>query len=80
MFYELAVRHASLVRLWRRPSWFFEDNGQDNKSAEAMNGKITKRHRIYELLTETKASLIEREPGYYMPINKVEKIWMNGNS
>ena len=50
LFYETAVRARKLGYAYGEASWVLEDNVRMNKSAEAMNGKITKRHRIYELL------------------------------
>jgi hypothetical protein len=49
LFYETAVRARKLGYKYGEASWVLEDNVRMNKSAEAMNGKITKRHRIYDL-------------------------------
>ena len=49
LFYETAVRARKLGYKYGEASWVLEDNVRMNKSAEAMNGKITKRHRIYEM-------------------------------
>jgi hypothetical protein len=49
LFYETAVRALKLGYKFGEASWVLEDNVRMNKSAEAMNGKITKRHRIYEM-------------------------------
>jgi hypothetical protein len=49
LFYETAVRARKIGYAYGEASWVLEDNVRMNKSAEAMNGKITKRHRIYEI-------------------------------
>ena len=49
LFYETAVRARKLGYEYGEASWVLEDNVRMNKSAEAMSGKITKRHRIYEI-------------------------------
>ena len=49
LFYETAVRAKKLGYEFGEASWILEDNVRMVKSAEAMNGKITKRHRIYDI-------------------------------
>jgi hypothetical protein len=49
LFYETAVRAKKLGYQHGEASWILEDNEAMNHAAEAMNGKITKRYRIYEL-------------------------------
>lgn len=48
LFYETAVRGQQLGYQYGEASWVLEDNLRMVKAAEAMNGKITKRYRIYE--------------------------------
>ncbi len=48
LFYETAARAKKLGYQYGEASWILEDNEAMNHSAEVMNGKITKRYRIYE--------------------------------
>ncbi len=48
LFYETAARAKKLGYLFGEASWILEDNEAMNHSAEVMNGKITKRYRLYE--------------------------------
>ena len=50
LFYETAARAKKLGYKYGEASWILEDNEAMNHSAEVMNGKITKRYRIYERL------------------------------
>lgn len=47
LFYETAIRAKKLGYQYGEASWILEDNEPMVKSAEAMQGKITKRYRIY---------------------------------
>ena len=49
LFYETAVRAKKLGYKYGEASWILEDNARMVKSAEAMQGKITRRYRIYEM-------------------------------
>ncbi len=49
LFYETAVRAKKLGYAYGEASWVLEDNVRMVKSAEAMNGKITRRYRIYDM-------------------------------
>jgi hypothetical protein len=49
LFYETAVRAKKLGYKYGEASWILEDNVRMVKSAEAMQGKITRRYRIYEM-------------------------------
>lgn len=49
LFYETAVRAKNLGYHYGEASWILEDNVSMVKGAEAMNGTITKRYRIYEM-------------------------------
>ena len=49
LFYETAARAKKLGYAYGEASWVLEDNVRMVKSAEAMNGKITKRYRIYDM-------------------------------
>lgn len=49
LFYETAVHAKKLGYKFGEASWILEDNTKMVKSAEAMQGKITKRYRIYEM-------------------------------
>jgi len=49
LFYETAVRAKKLGYAYGEASWVLEDNVRMVKAAEAMNGKITRRYRIYEM-------------------------------
>lgn len=49
LFYETAARAKALGYDYGEASWILEDNEPMNHSAEVMNGKVTKRYRIYEL-------------------------------
>lgn len=49
LFYETAVRAKKLGYMHGEASWILEDNVRMVRAAEAMNGKITKRYRIYEV-------------------------------
>ncbi len=48
LFYETAARAKQLGYQYGEASWILEDNEPMNHSAEIMNGKISKRYRIYE--------------------------------
>lgn len=48
LFYETAVRAKKLGYAYGEASWVLEDNVRMVKSAEAMNGEITRRYRIYD--------------------------------
>lgn len=47
LFYETAVRAKKLGYAYGEASWILEDNVMMNRAAEAMQGKIYKRYRIY---------------------------------
>jgi GNAT superfamily N-acetyltransferase len=49
LFYETAINAKKLGYGYGEASWILEDNEAMVKSAEAMQGKITKRYRIYEM-------------------------------
>lgn len=49
LFYETASRAKRLGYQYGEASWILEDNERMTRSAEAMQGKITKRYRIYEM-------------------------------
>jgi GNAT superfamily N-acetyltransferase len=49
LFYETAIRAKKLGYGYGEASWILEDNDRMVKSAEAMQGRITKRYRIYEM-------------------------------
>ncbi len=49
LFYETAIRAKKLGYRYGEASWILEDNEPMVKSAEAMQGRITKRYRIYEM-------------------------------
>jgi GNAT superfamily N-acetyltransferase len=49
LFYETAMNAKKLGYGYGEASWILEDNERMVKSAEAMQGKITKRYRIYEM-------------------------------
>ena len=49
LFYETAIRAKRLGYKYGEASWILEDNERMVKSAEAMQGKITKKYRIYEM-------------------------------
>jgi hypothetical protein len=49
LFYETAMNAKKLGYEFGEASWILEDNERMTKSAEAMQGKITKRYRIYEM-------------------------------
>jgi GNAT superfamily N-acetyltransferase len=49
LFYETAERARKLGYQYGEAGWVLEDNGAMVKAAEALNGKITKRYRIYEM-------------------------------
>lgn len=49
LFYETAMNAKKLGYGYGEASWILEDNERMVKSAEAMQGKITKRYRIYEI-------------------------------
>jgi hypothetical protein len=49
LFYETAVRAKKLGYMYGEASWILEDNVRMVRAAEALNGKITKRYRIYEM-------------------------------
>ncbi len=48
LFYETAARAKKLGYAFGEASWILEDNEAMNHSADVMNGKITKRYRIYD--------------------------------
>ncbi|MBI3578159.1 MAG: hypothetical protein HY089_01955 [Ignavibacteriales bacterium] len=48
LFYETAVRAKRLGYQYGEASWVLEDNERMVKAAELMNGKISKRYRLYE--------------------------------
>lgn len=48
LFYETAARAKKLGYQFGEASWILEDNEPMNHSAEVMNGKITKKYRLYE--------------------------------
>ncbi len=49
LFYETAANAKKLGYQYGEASWILEDNERMTRSAEAMQGKITKRYRIYEM-------------------------------
>ena len=49
LFYQTAINAKKLGYEFGEASWILEDNDRMTKSAEAMQGKITKRYRIYEI-------------------------------
>jgi GNAT superfamily N-acetyltransferase len=49
LFYETAARARKLGYHYGEAGWVLEDNAAMVKAAEALNGKITKRYRIYEM-------------------------------
>ena len=49
LFYETAVRAKKLGYQFGEAGWVLEDNVRMNLAAEAMQGKIEKRYRLYEL-------------------------------
>ncbi len=49
LFYETAIRAKRLGYYYGEASWILEDNEPMVRAAEALNGKITKRYRIYEM-------------------------------
>lgn len=49
LFYETAIRSKKLGYYYGEASWILEDNVPMVRAAEAMNGKISKRYRIYDL-------------------------------
>lgn len=49
LFYETAARAKKLGYHYGEASWVLEDNEAMNHSAEIMNGKITKKYRLYDL-------------------------------
>ncbi|MBI5464707.1 MAG: GNAT family N-acetyltransferase [Ignavibacteriales bacterium] len=48
LFYETAQRAKALGYEYGEASWILEDNVAMNRAAEVMQGKITKRYRLYE--------------------------------
>ncbi len=48
LFYETAVRAKKLGYQYGEASWILEDNVMMNRAAEAMQGKIYKKYRIYQ--------------------------------
>ena len=48
LFYETAVRAKKLGYQYGEASWVLEDNVMMNRAAEAMNGKVYKKYRIYQ--------------------------------
>jgi GNAT superfamily N-acetyltransferase len=48
LFYQTAINAKKLGYGFGEASWILEDNERMTRSAEAMQGKITKRYRIYE--------------------------------
>jgi hypothetical protein len=49
LFYESAVRAKRLGHPYGEASWILEDNVRMVKSAEALNGVISKRYRLYQM-------------------------------
>jgi len=49
LFYETATRARKLGYQYGEAGWVLEDNAAMVKAAEALNGKVTKRYRIYEM-------------------------------
>lgn len=49
LFYETAINAKKLGYSYGEASWILEDNERMTKSAEAMQGIINKRYRIYEM-------------------------------
>lgn len=49
LFYETAVRAKGLGYRYGEASWVLEDNDRMVKSAEALNGVISKRYRLYQM-------------------------------
>jgi GNAT superfamily N-acetyltransferase len=49
LFYETATRARKLGYQYGEAGWVLEDNDAMVKAAEAMNGKLSKRYRIYEM-------------------------------
>ncbi len=49
LFYETAVRAKRLGYAYGEASWVLEDNDRMVKSAEALNGVISKRYRLYQM-------------------------------
>lgn len=49
LFYETAVRAKKLGYQYGEASWVLEDNVMMNRAAEAMNGKLYKKYRIYQM-------------------------------
>ena len=49
LFYETAINAKKLGYGYGEASWILEDNDRMNKSAEAMQGVIDKRYRLYEM-------------------------------
>lgn len=49
LFYETAVRAKKIGYTWGEASWVLEDNTPMVRAAEAMNGVINKKYRIYEV-------------------------------
>jgi GNAT superfamily N-acetyltransferase len=48
LFYETAIRAKKLGYRYGEASWILEDNVMMNRAAEAMQGKIYKKYRIYQ--------------------------------
>ncbi|HOV98472.1 MAG TPA: hypothetical protein PK595_02740 [Bacteroidota bacterium] len=49
LFYETAIRSKKLGIYYGEASWILEDNEPMVRAAEALNAKISKRYRIYEM-------------------------------
>jgi hypothetical protein len=48
LFYETAMRAKKLGYKFGEASWILEDNERMNRAAEMMQGKISKRYRLYD--------------------------------
>lgn len=49
LFYETAIRAKKLGIYYGEASWILEDNEPMNRAAEALNAKLYKRYRVYEM-------------------------------
>jgi GNAT superfamily N-acetyltransferase len=52
LFYEPAVRAKELGYYYGEASWVLEDNVMMNRAAEAMNARVYKKYRLYEMTLE----------------------------
>ena len=50
LFYETARRAKTLGYEWGEAGWVLENNDRMNRAADAMNGKLVKKYRIYDVL------------------------------